>query len=288
MYLELVAMASKPVAVITGGTRGIGRGIAEALAEDGFDLLVSYNSNVSAAEDFVAELGKRYPATTCAIVGGDIALQDTRTALFQTLDNSFAGQALRAMVHNAGQVVGVTSTNASNLQKKAVTFGDGSICDDDGMPDLQNMKYYQALYGEAFVDLCERALLRMNGDGSLVGISSPGCNVTMRPVPGYSLMGSGKCIMEFALRTFALTTAEKNVNCNVVIPGYVLSEAWEKVMEARNVTKSALITQVEERVPMKRAAEAREIGDVVAFLCSAKGKYVTGLSIPVDGGLHLK
>ena len=94
--------------------------------------------------------------------------------------------------------------------------------------------------------------------------------------------------MEYSMRIIATTAAAKNVNCNVIVPGVTLSDAWGKVAEKRGC-KSEDITDmiVEKRVPMKRPLEVRGIGDVAAFLCSEKGRYVTGVSLPVDGGLHL-
>jgi enoyl-[acyl-carrier-protein] reductase (NADH) len=150
------------------------------------------------------------------------------------------------------------------------------------------MKFYQALYGDAFIDLCERGIARMTQGGALIGISSPGCNLSYSANPGYSLPGSGKCIMEYSMRIIAKTAGPKDINCNVIVPGVTLSEAWDRVAETRGV-KTGDITDrlVEARVPMKRPIATRGIGDVAAFLCSDKGRYITGISLPVDGGLHL-
>ena len=71
-------------------------------------------------------------------------------------------------------------------------------------------------YGDAYVDLCERGLARMTDGGSLVGISSPGCTVAYKANLGYDMPGSGKCVMEYAMRLIALRCAGKGVNCNVV------------------------------------------------------------------------
>merc|ERR1719263_2604919 len=108
------AAALRRVAVVTGGTRGIGRGISEALAEHDFDLLVSYNSDAAAAEQAAAELKDKY---RCAVecVGGDVSLPETRAKIWETYDKVYGGDThcLGAVVHNAGQYVGVTSTNAT-------------------------------------------------------------------------------------------------------------------------------------------------------------------------------
>lgn len=281
-------MDDRPVAVVTGGTRGIGAGIAEALAGAGYDLLLTYNTNLRATEAFVASLMAENKGLTCVVVGGDLYLPETRGGIFAALDSSFPGRTLGAVVHNAGLKVGVTSSNEPGLPKLEVQFGDGTLVGKDGTTNLEHVKYYQALYGDAFIDLCERALQRMTDGGSLVGISSPGCNVTQPPRPFYALPGSGKCVMEYAMRIFALSGAKKNVNCNVVIPGYTVSGAWDKIAEMRGVDTATMMEPLaEKRVPMRRSAPAREVGEVVAFLCGQKGRYITGVSLPVDGGLHL-
>ena len=111
------AAALRRVAVVTGGTRGIGRGISEALAEHDFDLLVSYNSDEAAAEQAAGELKTKY---NCAVacVGGDVSLPETRAKIWETFDEVYGGATHRlgAVVHNAGQYVGVTSTNAAGIQ----------------------------------------------------------------------------------------------------------------------------------------------------------------------------
>ena len=86
--------APSRVAIITGGTRGIGRGITEALADSGQykGFLLTYNTNKQAAESFVSELKERHAnneSLNVKLVGGDISLQKTRDAVFSCLDQEF-------------------------------------------------------------------------------------------------------------------------------------------------------------------------------------------------------
>lgn len=280
---------SRRVAIVTG-TRGIGKGIASALADDDFDLLLTYNSNKDAAEDFINDLKSKHESIQCELVGGDLSKSETRDAIFDCYDSKFGkDRILGAVVHNAGQYLGITSTNEAGLDAAMTSFGDNRILDEDGKPKLEHMKFYQALYGDAFIDLCERGIARMKDGhgGSLIGISSPGCNLSYSANPGYSLPGSGKCVMEYSMRIIAKVAGSKNINCNVIVPGVTLSDAWGKVAETRGMKTEEITNKVVQGVPMKRPIETRGIGDVAAFLCSDKGRYITGVSLPVDGGLHL-
>lgn len=276
-------------AIVTGGTRGIGRGIAEALSASGFDALVlSYNTDKEAAEATADELRAAYKIRV-ECVGGDISLPATRDALFACYDEKCAPtHKLGAVVHNAGQYVGITADNADGLGPANYGFGDGSMLDGEGRMELDVMRYYQRLYGEAYVDLCERSLARMSDGGSLIGISSPGCTVQYKPNLGYDMPGSGKCIMEYSMRLFALRCAAKGVNCNVVVPGVTSTEAWARLAEKRGKTKDELVAGIASRLSPMGAMTPRELGDAVAFLCSPAGRLITGVSLPVDGGVHLK
>ncbi|KAL7468108.1 hypothetical protein ACHAXS_008337 [Conticribra weissflogii] len=325
------------VAIITGGTRGIGRGITDALSETGEyrGFILVYNTNREAAEKYCEELKRRVFGETTNIeansfedesrlkirlVGGDISLESTRDRIFDCFDREFAASVeveggsskceaeLALMVHNAGQYVGVTSDNSHGISKPDQTkkFGDGSLLatGENGRDkvDMSYMTFYHKLYGEAFIDLCERSLKRMRDAhsrhnmlegsffrGSIVGISSPGCNAAFSMSPGYDMPGSGKCLMEFSIRHYALSAAQYGINCNVIIPGVTRSDAWDKVAEQQGLSdKEAIFARSKGMIPMGDVAEAKDIGDVVAFLSGhGGGRFMTGLSLRVDGGLHL-
>lgn len=167
------------------------------------------------------------------------------------------------------------------------------MLDDNGGADetaTNQLEYYQELYGSACIDMWERGLARMGPEGgSLVGISSPGCTVAYRPQPGYDLPGAGKCVMEYAMRLFALSAAARRVNVNVVVPGVTETDAWQGLAKSRGVDAGNLIrTFADHIVPMKRAMTPRDVGDIIGFICSKRGRWITGVSLPADGGVHLK
>ena len=99
------AAAGRPFAIVTGGTRGIGSGIATVLSEEGYDLLLTYNSDEKPANEFVSSLTSKQEDLRAECVGGDISLCETIDEIFAIVDAMRSdGGRLEVLVHNAGQV----------------------------------------------------------------------------------------------------------------------------------------------------------------------------------------
>ena len=281
----------RKVAIVTGGTRGIGFGISEALAKKQYDLLLPYNSDYKSAIDACEYLEKKYNCNV-ELFSGDISLKSTRKRLFEFYDLTYNNSHhLGVVVHNAGQYIGITSGNLDGLTKppKNFAFGDGSMLNTDNDEiDLSVMRFYQKMYGEAYIDICERSIVRMKNGGSLIGISSPGCTTQFNPSQGYDMPGSGKCIMEYAMRLFALRCAPLDINCNVVIPGFTKTDAWDRIGVQRQITGDSIIKKMAEKYSPNGSMTPKEVGQGIYLLCSPEGRHITGVSLPIDKGVHLK
>mmetsp|Transcript_45252 Transcript_45252/g.54458 ORF Transcript_45252/g.54458 Transcript_45252/m.54458 type:complete len:303 (+) Transcript_45252:39-947(+) len=299
----------KYFAIVTGGSRGIGRGITEALLDSGRfkGIVVTYNKNSEAALEFATKAEKDHAEKEAKVktVGGDLTTIEARDGIFALCDAEFPtadGWSLGCVVHNAGQYAGISSTNVDGLVGTPKKLGDGSLVDgEDGKTDFSYISYYQKLYGEAFIDICERSIVRMKAArekhledgvtyrGSIVGISSPGCNGAFRVTAGYDMPGSGKCIMEYTSRQYAINLAPLGITCNVVVPGITRSDVWSALAEKRGSTGDAFLEMMKNnRVPIKEIAEPSDIGDLIVFLSgTGGGRFMTGLSLRIDGGLHL-
>ena len=90
------------------------------------------------------------------------------------------------------------------------------------------------------------------------------------------------------MRLFAVRAAAKHVNVNVVIPGVTVTDAWGKLGAMRGQSKEEIVEGVSGRLAPMGAMQPKQVGDGVAFLCSPAGRAVTGVSLPVDNGVHLK
>lgn len=257
-------------AIVTGGTRGIGLGIAKSLARDGYNLVLGYHTNQEAAERTKDVIEKEF-GVQVRCVGGDIALPETMEKLFEAIRTDFNNE-LTAFVHNAGLYVGVT-TETTDIQPKPTDDFEATF------------DYYQKVYPRAFKRGLQLAQT-CAGLRYVIAVSSPGCNCNQAPQTGYEMPGQAKASMEFLVRVHARLLAGKGITVNCIIPGLIKTEAWDGVIHKRGVPQEAIDALVK-KSPAGRWAQPSEIGDVVAFLCSTRGQFITGVALPVDGGLHL-
>lgn len=258
-------------AVITGGTRGIGLGIATCMARDGYSLVLGFNANEQAAAQTKEQLEKEYKVRV-VVVGGDIAAPATMQDLFKAVEQHFDNNCT-AFVHNAGLYIGVTTESGKLSPAADAEF--------DHVWD-----YYQKVYPQAF----KRGVMlaqKCKGLKHILAISSPGCNATQPPRVGYESPGQAKAAVEFLVRTQASALASQGINVNCVVPGLVRTEAWERQSQKMGIPAEQL-KHFADGTPAQRWADPVEIGEAVAFLCSSKASFITGMSMPVDGGLHLQ
>jgi len=301
-----MASQKRPVAMVTGGTRGIGSGIAEMFAEDGYDLILGFRENVSAAEKFKKELIEKYDGQNLKIelIQGSVLDEKIITKYFEAVDKKFGGN-LNAMVHNASQIYIPDGDNRNPYdigQPQNSSYGnllqirsdknknDSSAADE--FVDFTLAEHYSKMYSKCLIELAERALKRMKDDkGTILFISSPGCNMTQTPKPGYDMPGFGKSSGEFAIRYYAKNLQSRGINANTIIPGVVNTEAWNGYLTAMGPilglkTREEMMDFMLKKTGQKRVLEPYEIGKVATFLCRG-GKCITGMSINADGGIHL-
>ena len=226
-------------ALVTGGARGIGYGVAEALLADGYAVTVSGLSEAEAAA-----VPKREHLDAIVLDVTDQASVDAAIARFDRLD---------ALVNCAGVLFRGQEYDMAVFQK---------------VIDVN-------LTGTMRMCVGARPLLAKQG-GAIVNTASMLAIFGGPLVPAYTASKGGVAQLTKAL---GVAWAEEGIRVNAVAPGWVATEVTRGIVE--DPVRSAGILG---RTPMKRWGEPRDIGDVVAFLCSDAARFMTGTVVPVDGG----
>src|SRR6201987_1156237 len=247
-------------ALVTGSSRGIGRATALALAEAGAHVLVHYGRSKQEAESLVAEIqtnGGRADA-----ISTDLGTPDGASLLAKQV-RSIVGARLDVLVLNAGI-------------SKAARIADYTVEDFDSLFDTN-------VRGPFFL---VQQLLPVLGDGSsVVVISSLGArSVVGKPGldnPSILAYASTKGALETLVKNWAAMLGPSGIRVNAVAPGIIDTDMsnFTKTEAGREI---ALGMQA-----LKRIGKPEDVADVVAFLASDAARWITGASIPVDGGSKL-
>jgi 3-oxoacyl-[acyl-carrier protein] reductase len=242
------------VAIVTGGSRGIGRAIAVRIAQEGANVAISYRSNDAAAEETAERV--REAGAECDLFKGDVSSPGDVEALFKGVSDALGR--VDILVNNAG----ITRDNLMMRMKE-----------DEFDEVLQtNLK---GTY------LCTRAALRPMVRarwGRIVNVSSVVGLVGNAGQANYAASKAG--IIGFT-KSVAREVAQRGITVNAVAPGYVETELTGSLPDE-------VKDQIKAQVPMGRFGEAEEVAEVVAFLAGEGAAYVTGQTIAVDGGMTMQ
>ncbi len=238
-------------AVVTGGSRGIGRAIALRLAEQGADVAFSYVSNEAAATetaDAIEALGRRALA-----VQADVSKPDSADALIKAALEAFGK--VDILVNNAG------ITRDDLIMRMSL----------DDWRDVLETNLFGAFYA---IKAVTRPMLKARS-GRIVNITSVSGQAGQIGQANYS---SAKAGLIGLTKATARELASRGITCNAVAPGFVLTELTKDLNED-------LQKQLTERTPLGRFGTAEEIAAAVAYLASDEAAFVTGQVLAVDGGL---
>jgi 3-oxoacyl-[acyl-carrier protein] reductase len=242
--------SSTRVAVVTGGSRGIGREIVSRLAADGMAVVVGYSANKDQAEEAVTAVtdgGGRAVA-----VQADVADENAVAAMFDTAEMRFGG--VDVVAHAAGKMV---------LQP-LVDF-DLSVLDDLHRTNIRG----------TFV-VAQQAARRLRPGGALIMVST---SMVRHAMPTYGPYAASKGAVDALTLILARELRGRDVTVNAVSPGPTATDLF---FEGRD---QATIERLAAQAPLERLGTPADIAAVVAFLAGAEGRWVNGQVIRANGGV---
>lgn len=236
------------VAVVTGGSRGIGLGIARELAEAGATLALVARNGERAREAAAGLPGSGHAGFSCD-VADSAAVKETATAVTSELGP------VEILVNNAG----ITRDNI--LMRLS----------DDDWDRVMDVNLKGAFN---FIRALTRGMLKARS-GSIINVSSV---VGLMGNPGQSNYAASKSGLHGLTRSVARELASRGIRCNAVAPGYIRTDmTGELTGEQREALQG--------QIPLGRLGEVEDIAPLVRFLAGPGGRYITGQIISVDGGM---
>jgi NAD(P)-dependent dehydrogenase (short-subunit alcohol dehydrogenase family) len=256
---EIMSVQTK-IALVTGGSRGLGKEMALQLANKGIDVIITFRTNREEAERVVKEVEQG------GIKAASLQLDLTQTGSIDTfinnlkdvLQNRWQKNSFHFLINNAGMGATVAFTDVTE-----------SLFD-----EFMNV-HYKGVYF-----LTQKLLPLMSDGGSIINISS---GTTRFANPGYSVYASMKGAIEVLTKYLAKELGVRGIRSNVVAPGPIETDFNNAAIRSN--------PQLKERLsylsPLNRVGSADDIGGVIAFLCSDEAKWINGQRIEVSGGINV-
>ena len=247
----MTASANGKTVFVAGGAKGIGLGIVNALAADGFNVSFSYRSDPEAAKQLLGDLKTQYPSQVISSHQVDMSERDQVDNFANIIADT---ESLYGLAYNAG---GSYDTLAA-------------MVDQDRAEALFQLNFWALtrLAGAA-----ARPLMRAK-EGRIIAIGSI---TAQMGVQGNSIYAATKGAMLSYIRTLAIEMARRGVTANYISPGYVDTDLMAPYAAYRE--------NVEKQIPLRRFGETGEVGALATFLFSPLAGYITGTVIPIDGGV---
>jgi len=240
---------TKKIALVVGGSRGIGRSIALKLAKSGFDIWLTYKGNHEAAHKVKSEIESA--GCSCELIPFDVSsFEETEAALGARLENTSPD----VFVYNSG-------ISRDNLLMWMTKEEWGSVLS----TNLNG--FFNVARGVVF------AMLKAKR-GRIVIVSSASGQVGQAGQVNYSASKAG---LIGAAKALAREVGRKNIFVNVVAPGFIETEMTEKIPKA----------QVLPLIPLNRVGTTDDVASVVNFLCTEEHMYIHGQVIGINGGLAM-
>jgi len=248
------------IALVTGGSRGLGKNMAIAIAKKGIDVIITYNSKKEEADEVIKEIESLGQKATAFQL--NVADSKTFDSFFESvsaaLKNIFKTDKIDFLVNNAG--IGIHNSFVETTEEE--------------FDQLSNIQFKGPFF------LTQKALNVMNDGGAIINIST---GLARFSSPGYSAYASMKGAMETLTKYQAKELGERQIRANIVAPGAIETDfSGGVVRDNEQLNKNlASITA------LGRVGLPDDIGGVVAFLCTEEARWINAQRIEVSGGMNL-
>jgi NAD(P)-dependent dehydrogenase (short-subunit alcohol dehydrogenase family) len=248
------------IALVTGGSRGLGKDMAYKIAAKGIDVVITYNNNEEMALQTVNEIRSS---------GGKAFALKLNMSDFHSLD---------AFIRNFTELL-KTNLHTNNFDFLVNNAGMGKTVPftevtEALFDDFMNV-HFKGIYF-----LTQKLLTYINTGGGIINIST---GTTRFSNPGYSVYASMKGAIEVFTKYLAKELGSKGIRANVVAPGPIETDFNSGTIRNNPQLKNTLTTLT----PLGRVGTASDIGGVVAFLCSEDSQWINGQRIEVSGGINV-
>jgi len=254
-------MSSKSkIAIVTGGSRGLGKDMVLSLAKNGLDIVFTYNSQKEAADEVVKQikgLGRRGMALKLDV--SDSSGFDTFVEnLTSELQSHFGTDKFDFLINNAGFM---HYADYENVTEKQFT-------------EMENVHFKGPFF------LTQKLLPQINDFGGIVNVSS---GITRFTIPGFAVYAAFKSAMETLTKFQAKELGSRSIRVNVIAPGPIETDIMGGAVRDNAEMNKHLASQT----ALGRVGLPEDIGGVVAFLCSDAAGWVNAQRIEISGGSNL-
>jgi NAD(P)-dependent dehydrogenase (short-subunit alcohol dehydrogenase family) len=257
----VIMKLNNKIALITGGSRGLGRNSALRLAENGIDVIITYHQQAKAADAVVKEVESQFKRRAAALqldVGKVGSFELFFSQVSNVLKENWNTDKFDFLINNAG--IGARATIKQTAEE---TFD-----------SLFNV-HFKGVYF-----LTQKAIPMLRDNGCVVNISS---GLTRFSLPSQSAYASMKGAIEVFTKYIAKELAPRGIRANLVAPGAIETDFTKSAFDANPQIKEMIAAQT----ALGRIGVPDDIGGVVAFMCSEEARWVNGQRLEVSGGIFL-
>lgn len=249
----------RKIALVTGGSRGLGKDMATRLAEKGFDVIITWHSKKEAAEAVALQL----ESTGVKAAPLQLDVSDFKSlsafigSLKDLLQSKWNTSKFDCLVNNAGVGASISVAQATEEDFDRLT----------------------TIHFKTVFFLTQQCLDLLNDGGRIINISSGSVRFA---VPGYAIYASAKSAVETFTKYLSKEVGSRGITVNVVAPGAIETD-FNNAAIRNDPGRKAYIASA---TPLGRAGVAEDIGGVVAFLCTEDARWINGQRIEVSGGIN--